>query len=112
EEGNATIHLRQMEIALAVAETELRRSWAMLAATWAAPPDGNGRAVGDLYALPSLAPFAELAAKVETNPQMARFVAERIAAEARARLVRAGRTPDVTVSAGMRRLEAHNDQAF
>jgi cobalt-zinc-cadmium efflux system outer membrane protein len=112
EEGNAVIHLQQMEIALNAAKADLRRSWGALASTWGAPPDGNGRAVGDLFALPPLSTFAAFAEKVDRNPYVARFAAERTAAEARARLARAGRTPDVTVSAGVRRLEAFHDQAF
>jgi cobalt-zinc-cadmium efflux system outer membrane protein len=112
EEGNATVHLREMEIALSAAEGNLRRSWALLAATWGAPANGTGRADGDLNALPALPDFATFAAKIEKNPQVARFAAERLAAGARARLAQANRTPDVTVSAGVRRLEALNDQAL
>lgn len=112
EEGNASVHLQKLEIALATARSELRRSWGLLAATWAAPPDGTGRASGDLYALPELTSFATFTEKLDRNPHIARFAAERAAAEARARLARAGRTPDVMVSAGVRRLEAFNDQAL
>lgn len=112
EEGNATVHLREMEIALSAAEGDLRRSWALLAATWGAPPDGMGRAAGDLNALAQLPEFAGFAAKIEKNPHVARFAAERAAADAQARLARANRSPDITVSAGVRRLEAMNDQAL
>lgn len=112
EEGNALVHLQELEIALGKARSDLRRSWGLLAATWAAPPDGSGRAAGDLYALADLAAFSDFTAKLDRNPHVARFAAERAAAEARARLARAGRTPDLTVSAGVRRLEAFNDQAL
>ncbi len=112
EEGNALVHLRELEIALTAAESSLRRSWGALAATWAAPPDGAGRASGDLYVLTPLAPFAAFAAMIDKNPHVARLAAERAAAEARAQLARAGRTADITVSAGIRRLEALNDQAL
>jgi len=111
EEGNATVHLREMEIAQSAAAAELRRSWSFLAATWGAPPDGAGRAAGALHVLPALAEFGVFAAKLENNPHVARFAAERAAAEARLALARAGRTPDIAVSAGVRRLEAFNDQA-
>ncbi len=112
EEGNATVHLREMEIALSAAEADLRRSWALLAAMWGAPPDGMGRAAGDLNALPPLPEFASFAGKIEKNPHVARFAAERATADAQARLARANRSPDITVSAGVRRLEAMNDQAL
>lgn len=112
EEGNATVHLREMEIALSAAEAGLRRSWALLAATWGAPPDGIGRATGNLHALPPLPEFASFAGKIERNPHVARFAAERATADAQARLARANRSPDITVSAGVRRLEAMNDQAL
>jgi outer membrane protein, heavy metal efflux system len=112
EEGNALVHLQELEVALAAAQSELRQSWGLLAATWAAPPDGTGRASGDLYALPDLGAFATFADRLARNPHVARFAADRAAAEARARLSRAGRTADVTVSAGVRRLEAFNDQAL
>ena len=112
EEGNALVHLQELEIAHKAAESDLRQSWGLLAATWAAPPDGIGRASGDLDALPDLSTFASFAGKLERNPHVARFAAERAAAEARATLARGGRTPDVTVSAGVRRLEAFNDQAL
>jgi cobalt-zinc-cadmium efflux system outer membrane protein len=111
EEGNAVVHLRELEIALAAAEMELRRSWGLLAAAWGAPPDGIGKAAGDLYALSLLPPFAVFAERLERNPQIARFAAARAGAEAEARLARAGRTPDITVSAGVRRLEVQNEQA-
>lgn len=112
EEGNATVHLREMEIELGLAEVDLRRSWALLAATWGAPPDGTGRAAGDLNVLPALPEFANFVEKIERNPYVARFAAERAAAEAQARLARANRSPDITVNAGVRRLEAMNDQAL
>jgi cobalt-zinc-cadmium efflux system outer membrane protein len=112
EEGNALVHLREMEVALLAAEADVRKSWGLLAATWGAPPDGSGQAVGDFYALPELAPFATFAAKIDANPYLARFAAERVAAAANADLARAGRTPDISVSGGVRRLEALNDQAL
>ncbi len=112
EEGNALVHLREREIALAKAQADLRQSWGVLAATWGAPPDGAGEAGGDLYALVPLPPFAAFTAKLDANPYTARFAAERLAAEAQARAARAGRAPDVTVSAGVRRIESLNDQAM
>jgi len=112
ERGNAIVHLKEMELALAAAQVHLRRTWGLLAATWAAPPDGTGRATGDLFALEPLAAFAQVAAQIDRNPRFGRMAAERAAAEAHAGVVRAQRAPDVTVSAGVRRFEAQRDQVL
>ncbi|MDX2224081.1 MAG: TolC family protein [Rhodospirillaceae bacterium] len=113
ESANAALALVQAELSMRDRETALREAWAALAASWGDPPEAaRGEAVGAFADLPPAAPFAELAAAVERNPDIARFASERRVNESKLRLAEANRTPDVTAGLGLRRLQATKDQAL
>jgi cobalt-zinc-cadmium efflux system outer membrane protein len=84
----------------------------MLAATWGGAPDGGGAPAGDLFNLPQLEPYADLAAALENSPTLTRFASERRVADAKLRLAEASATPDVNINAGVRWLEASGDHAL
>lgn len=91
--------------------TEVAAKWALLAGTWGDPPDQPQRVAGDLYALPPVGEFGALADLVERTPEILKFATERRIQEANLRLAEAGRAADVTVSAGIRRLQGERSQA-
>jgi len=83
-----------------------------LAAQWGATEPGFTRVNGDLLTLPRLESFATLKTRIDQNPEFARFLSKQRVDEAEVRLARAQRKPSWRVSAGVRRLEISNDEAF
>jgi cobalt-zinc-cadmium efflux system outer membrane protein len=71
-----------------------------------------GDVAGDLYQSPTLPSFETFVQQLERNPDFLRFASVARLRDAEARLVQAKARADVTVSAGVRRLEAVDDQAF
>ena len=80
-----------------------------LAASWGALAPDFGEVVGDLQALPTVAPFETLAARLPSTPELwaSRLRADTIGA--RRRLAAAEAEPNIDVSLGVRRLEAFKD---
>jgi cobalt-zinc-cadmium efflux system outer membrane protein len=65
-----------------------------------------------LCGVQELAPFEEVAASSQRNPDMLRFANEQRLYEASAQLAEARRQPPWTLTAGVRRLEQFDDHAF
>lgn len=112
ESGKARIALARAEIAQEHAEHELKSSRVALAATWNAREPGFERAEAAFFALPEPEPLDNLVAALDRNPNLARFASARRVEDARLALARSHRSADVTLNAGVRRLEAGNDQGF
>jgi cobalt-zinc-cadmium efflux system outer membrane protein len=93
------------------AAIDMNARWAVLAAAWAGAPDQRETAAGDLFALPHPADYTAAAAMVDRNPDILRFASERRLQDSALRLAEAARTADITVSAGIRRLQADRAQA-
>ncbi|MCC6206587.1 MAG: TolC family protein [Gammaproteobacteria bacterium] len=98
-------------------QVELDSARKQLAATWGASQpviDGQvfGEVQADLFTLPPIGDFAELATRLAANPDFLRFASEARLRDAELRLAVSQRRPDVTLGAGLRRLEASKDQAF
>ncbi|HET8880886.1 MAG TPA: TolC family protein [Solimonas sp.] len=96
---------------------QLDTSRKQLAAMWGAPQpviDGQpmGRVAADLYALPEAGDFAVLVARLERNPDFLRFASAARVREADLRLATTLRRPDLTIGAGIRRLQASKDEAL
>lgn len=96
---------------------ELDTARKQLAATWGeSQPVIDGQLIGevqaDLFNLPPTGDFAELVTRLAANPDFLRFASEARLRDAELRLAASQRKPDVTLAAGLRRLEASNDQAF
>ncbi len=112
ENGTAQVSVSLARLAESEARSAAQRTWAILASTWGGAAEGTGKAEGNLFDLPPLNPFSRMADAVDESPTLLKFASERRLAEARLRLTRSQRTPDVTVSAGVRRLQRTKDQAF
>jgi cobalt-zinc-cadmium efflux system outer membrane protein len=88
-----------------------------LAATWGeSQPVIDGQVISevraDLFALPPTGDYEELVTRLAANPDFLRFASEARLRDAELRLAASRRQPDITLAAGLRRLEASNDQAF
>jgi len=84
----------------------------MLAATWAATEADFGAVAGDLFRLPQVPPFQSLVAAIERNPDFLRFASEVRLREAELRLAQSRARADLSLTAGVRRLELSDDQAL
>ena len=94
------------------AEHELVASREKLAAMWGDTAPQFGTVTAELYNLPAPMSFEALVDRLKGNPDFLRFASEARLRDAEIRLAESRRRPDVEVSAGIRRLEATNDQAF
>lgn len=112
EGNNAAVAASRAEIEYQQAESALRQKWAQLAALWGGETTYTGRVAADLFAMPVTGDYATLSALLDRNPDIIRFASERRIQDARLRLAESQRTPDVTVSAGIRRLQADRSNAF
>ncbi|MBL8643447.1 MAG: TolC family protein [Rhodospirillaceae bacterium] len=112
ERSNAEVAGIQAELAEQQALSSLKAAWGRLVMAWGGAPESSGAARGDLFAASVLPPFAGLQELVERNPDIARFATERRLREAAVKAAEAQATPDVDVSAGVRRFQATRDQAF
>lgn len=67
---------------------------------------------GDIYRLPTPDSFAALLARLDKNPDISMFLTQYRLREAELRLAEVEAKPDWRISAGIRRLELTNDNAF
>ena len=116
---NPETDLRAAEIALAEAELErehaeheLRASRVTLASTWGARLPDFDRAVLALDQFAEPESFDDLAARLPGSSSLRTLHLEAEAASARERLAAAESRPDLTLSLGVRRLEAFGDQGL
>jgi cobalt-zinc-cadmium efflux system outer membrane protein len=112
ELNRATVALARAHIGEEHAEHELLTSRRKLAATWGSTDASFPAVAGDLYQAPELTSFESLVEQLERNPDFLRFASSARMRDAEVRLAQAKARADVTVSAGVRRLEAADDQAF
>jgi len=110
--SRAEISLARARIDEEHAEHELASSRVALASLWGERHAHFAAVRGDLYSLPSLEPLATYQQRLEANPEVLAVAAESRVLDSRLRLARAQRTPNITFNAGVRRLEALDDQAF
>ncbi len=105
EVNRAQVAMTRAQIDAQRAAGDLDAARIALAALWGDAAPDFGSVSADLSVLPSLQGFAAFAAAVERSPQLARFAAESRLRQAELRLAQAQAVPDLTVSAGLRRLE-------
>jgi outer membrane protein, heavy metal efflux system len=110
--NRAEIAFARARIAAEHAEHELAASRVALSVMWAEPAADFERVTGTLFAFAELEPLEGYLARLDSNPDVLKFVADQRVLEARARLAEAQRLPTVTLSAGVRRLEGLDDQAL
>lgn len=93
-------------------EHELRTSRRYLAAQWGETQPDFERISGNIKRLPIPDDYQQLLARLEQNPDLSRYLSERRLREAELRLAEAQAKPDWRLTAGVRRLEYGDDQAF
>jgi cobalt-zinc-cadmium efflux system outer membrane protein len=113
------VELRRARVALARAgierehaEHELSSSRRRLAAMWGASEPDFDAVAGDLYALPEIATFETLLARLGDSPEFLRFASEARLRDAELRVAEAQARANLTVSAGLRFLHETNDEAL
>lgn len=117
ELDRANIALSRARLQEQGAVVELETSRLQLAALWGESHTViNGQTFGeiraDLLTLPETGDFAELTRRLAQNPDALRFASEARLRDAELRLAASTRKPDVTLGAGIRRLQASRDQAL
>lgn len=112
EQRNAEIAETRAEIERSRAESALIQARESLSALWGGDSPAAVDAVAELFNLPTLEPLAGLQRLLEQSPNLTKFAAERRVNEARWRLAETRATPDLTVGAGVRRLQDMRSNAF
>jgi cobalt-zinc-cadmium efflux system outer membrane protein len=114
--GKADVIRMQLRLAKSTAQqsefsTQHQNALNLLAAHWAATADFDA-VTGDITATPAAADLATLQLAIESTPDYLLSQAKRRISEAQLSLAQAESQADLTVSAGVRRLEANDDNAF
>ncbi len=112
ELNRARIALARAQIELEHAEHELAASRRKLAAMWGATEDRFGRIEADLFSLPAVPTFEQLADAIPRSLDLARFASEARLRDAELRIAETRARSDISVSAGVRHLQTADDQAF
>lgn len=112
EVNRARISLARARLDEEHAEHELRASRRQLAAMWGDTEPDFGRMEADLYRLPAIGRFDDLLARLERNPDALRYASQARLRDAEIRLAQTHSRADLTVSAGVKRLQETQDQAF
>jgi outer membrane protein, heavy metal efflux system len=110
--GRAQIALARAQIAQEHAEHELASSRVKLSILWGDTGASFDQAAGNLFELAPLDSFDVYKDRLDASPELARFASEARAQDARIKLAQAQRRPDVSIAAGVRRLESFDDQAL
>ena len=112
ERDRAAVSLERAKSADAHAEHELLAARYDLAASWGAARPDFGQASADLYALPANSDYETLLAQLEATPDLTRYLSEARLRDSEITLALASRKPGIEVGAGVRRLQATQDQAL
>jgi cobalt-zinc-cadmium efflux system outer membrane protein len=112
ERSRATIARIRARLDRQRSEQTLQSARLQLAALWGAGDWQVGEAQADLYAIPTMEPFAALTNRIQRNPDLLRLATEGRLREAELRLAQAQGRPNLQVGAGVRRLEESGDAAF
>lgn len=110
--SRAEIALARAQIDQEHAEHEIATSRVNLSVLWGDAKGSFGTAAGALFELPSLEPLETYAQRLEASPDVVRFTSDALAQDTRIRLAEANRAADVSVAAGVRRLESFEDHAL
>lgn len=112
ERSRARIALTRADIEAQQAQSELRSARFALAALWGSTDPAFTQASADLFALEPFKSFETLAEKLDRNPAFLRFASEKRLRDAELRLARVQARPNLTFSAGVRRLDVSDDHAL
>lgn len=109
-QDRARLEERRATIELDAARKQLAAMWGESQPVIAGQTFGEVR--GDLFVLPPAGDFGELLARLKANPDFLRFASEARLRDAELRLAATLRQTDLTLGAGVRRLEESGDEAF
>ena len=112
EQTKAGVALAMTRIELQRVQRSLAAARTALAALWGHPSAVFESVAGDLLSPPPLPPFETLVQHVARNPEVARWITEIARRDAARALESARGAPDVTVTAGYRRLTEVDSNAF
>ena len=112
EESRAAVIVANARAALERARADQRTARIALAATWGSKAPAFERAEGPFDGVREVTPLARISAAIEQNPDLARWMTEIEHRRAALRLEQAKLTPDLTVSAGVRRFSDTDDSAL
>jgi cobalt-zinc-cadmium efflux system outer membrane protein len=112
ELNRARIALARAHIEEEHAEHELATSRRKLAAMWGATEVRFGLISANLYELPTVSTFAQIEQAIPRSLDFSRFASEARLRDAEVRVAQARARADISVSAGVRRLQITDDQAF
>lgn len=112
ERSRARIALLRAELDERQVQSELRGARHALASLWGDVEPTFTAAQADLFALPLVVPLAELTARIERNPDIARFASQARLREAELQLARAQARPNLVLGIGVRRLDETSDTAL
>ncbi len=112
EHSQAIIEVARAEIELEHAEHQLAASRRRLATAWGDRELHADKAEGDLFALNAVENFHTLERLLDQNPDVVRLATAQRVAEARLRLARADRRPDLDIAGGIRYLDDSDDVAL
>ena len=91
---------------------ELIGAYHRLSAQWGETDPDFGSVSGDVQSFPAIETFETLLARVEQNPELARYMSQQRLAEAELHIAQARSKPDWRYYAGLRRIEATDDFAL
>lgn len=112
DQALAQIAVVRAEIAHEHAEHELASAQFALVALWGESTANPIECTGDLLTLPALPDFAVLASRLADTPETVAFRLEANRLAADRVLARAAARPDLSLSLGVRRIEALDDQGL
>lgn len=112
EKHQAGIALGQAQLTQEDAEHELLTARQTLSALWGQRDPDFAQAVGDLDILPPVEPLEVLAARLPETADQQAFELDLVTLDARSRAASTAARPDVSLSLGVRRLEAVDAQAL
>ena len=112
DQALAQISVVRAEIAREHAEHELASAQFALVVLWGESAPRPIEVNGELLTLPKLPKFDALVARLADTPERAAFVLDQQRLQADQALARASARPDLSVSVGVRRLQALDDQGL
>jgi cobalt-zinc-cadmium efflux system outer membrane protein len=111
EEIKARVELSKTRLSQMNAERKLIISKQKLVAGWGGTEVTFNRVLGDFYNIPPLPNLTSIVNKLNNNPDIARWATEISRHQSAINLARADTIPDISVSAGLRHLNASDDVA-
>ena len=108
----AEIAVAEAELEFEHAEHELASAKVTLAASWGVLTPDFDTVYGDLNSLPEVETFEVLVAKLPLTIEQRATLLEAETIAAKRRLAESSAKPDITLSLGVRRLEAYGDQGL